>query len=46
MRVLGREASMPPLRSLSVSLVRGSEAQSKVVRDVERLIVGFFADVV
>ncbi|WP_419908615.1 LysR family transcriptional regulator [Hoeflea sp.] len=44
LRVLGREAGMPPLRTLSVSLARRPEARSKAVRDVERMIVDLFAD--
>ncbi|MCY6382100.1 LysR family transcriptional regulator [Hoeflea prorocentri] len=44
LRVLGRDAGMPPLPALKVSLARRPEARSKVVRDVERLIVDLCAD--
>jgi len=44
LRVLGPEAGMPHIRTLKVSLARRPEARSKAVREVERLIMGLFAD--
>lgn len=43
LRVLGEEAGLPPIRTLNVSLARRPDARSRVVRDIERLIVNLFA---
>ncbi len=44
LRVLGKTDGMPLLPGLNVSLARRTEARSRAVREVERLIFKLFAD--
>ncbi|MBF9032430.1 LysR family transcriptional regulator [Rhodobacterales bacterium HKCCE3408] len=42
LRILGEESGLPPIRTLTVSLSRRAEARSKVVRDIEQMILEMF----
>ena len=44
LKALGKEVGMPPIRTLTVSLARRKEARSKVVREIERLILELFRE--